>query len=412
MGCGQSIDAEASKNQQQSKAIDEELKKAKAEEAAEYVASVYRRTVKALMLGAGESGKSTIVKQMRLMYAEPYTSEERHLYKDIVYSNALQSMQVRDSVFRRPEARADTGRKPRQAVVSGFEHINLELPLDLRPAAEYLPSISTEHVADRRTGDMLPEIRDAIIALWADGSTRRVVGMSSRFQLNDSAEYPPERVGRSSEGRRQTGWTFSTFFDAMPRVGAPGYLPTDQDILRTRVRSTGIVEHAFDVRGQKLRVLDVGGQRSERKKWIHCFENVNMLIFVAAISEYDQVLFEDSTVNRLAEATMLWESVANSRWFERSSFVLMLNKIDIFAAKVRSGESPLVEYFPDFTGPPGDLDAAKQYMKHNFVSLSRKKDRGLYVHLTCATDTDQTRVVVGAVMDQVLTRLLSEVGLI
>lgn len=121
-------------------------------------------------------------------YAEPYTSEERHLYKDIVYSNALQSMQVRDSVFRRPEARADTGRKPRQAVVSGFEHINLELPLDLRPAAEYLLSISTEHVADRRTGDMLPEIRDAIIALWADGSTRRVVGMSSRFQLNDSAE--------------------------------------------------------------------------------------------------------------------------------------------------------------------------------------------------------------------------------
>ena len=53
----------------------------------------------------------------------------------------------------------------------------------------------------------------------------------------------------------------------MLRVGGPGYEPTDQDILRTRVRSTGIVEHAFDVRGQKLRVLDVGGQRSERKKW-------------------------------------------------------------------------------------------------------------------------------------------------
>ncbi|GAA5988671.1 hypothetical protein JCM10908_003669 [Rhodotorula pacifica] len=361
MGCGQSIDAEASRGQQQSKAIDEELKRARVEEA---------RTVKALMLGAGESGKSTIVKQMRLMYAEPYTADERHLYKDIVFSNALQSM---------------------QAVVSGFEIVHSPLPPDLQPAAEFLQSTPAEQVADRRTGDMLPEIRDAIIALWADPATQKVVGMSSRFQLNDSAEY---------------------FFAAMPRVGAPGYQPTDQDILRTRVRSTGIVEHAFDVRGQKLRVLDVGGQRSERKKWIHCFENVNMLIFVAAISEYDQVLFEDSTVNRLAEATMLWESVANSRWFERSAFVLMLNKIDIFAAKIRSNKTPLVEYFPDFTGPAGDLEAAKQYMKHKFISLSRKKDRGLYVHLTCATDTDQTRVVVGAVMDQVLTRLLSEVGLI
>lgn len=96
------------------------------------------------------------------------------------------------------------------------------------------------------------------------------------------------------------------------------------------------------MRGQKLRVFDVGGQRSERKKWcvpspspasslsltfvpgrIHCFENVNVLVFVAAISEYDQVLFEDQSVNRLQEATMLWESIAGSRWFERSAFVLM-----------------------------------------------------------------------------------------
>lgn len=56
---------------------------------------------------------------------------------------------------------------------------------------------------------------------------------------------------------------------------------------------------------------------------IHCFENVNVLVFVAAISEYDQVLFEDQSVNRLQEATMLWESIAGSRWFERSAFVLM-----------------------------------------------------------------------------------------
>lgn len=56
---------------------------------------------------------------------------------------------------------------------------------------------------------------------------------------------------------------------------------------------------------------------------IHCFENVNVLVFVAAISEYDQVLFEDQSVNRLQEATMLWESIAGSRWFEKSAFVLM-----------------------------------------------------------------------------------------
>ena len=109
-------------------------------------------------------------------------------------------------------------------------------------------------------------------------------------------------------------------------MAAPHYIPTDQDILRTRVRSTGIVEERFKVKGYVLRVFDVGGQRSERKKWIHCFENVNVLVFVAAICEYDQSLFEDESINRLDESTMLFESIAGSRWFERSAFVLLLNK--------------------------------------------------------------------------------------
>lgn len=40
-------------------------------------------------------------------------------------------------------------------------------------------------------------------------------------------------------------------------------------------------------------MFDVGGQRSERKKWIHCFESVTSIIFCTALSEYDQVLLEE-----------------------------------------------------------------------------------------------------------------------
>jgi guanine nucleotide-binding protein subunit alpha len=42
-------------------------------------------------------------------------------------------------------------------------------------------------------------------------------------------------------------------------------------------------------------MFDVGGQRSERKKWIHCFENVTSIIFCVALSEYDQVLLEENS---------------------------------------------------------------------------------------------------------------------
>lgn len=54
------------------------------------------------------------------------------------------------------------------------------------------------------------------------------------------------------------------------------------------------------------RLFDVGGQRSERKKWIHCFEDVTAIIFCVAMSEYDQVLHEDeTTVSMLLFTTCL-----------------------------------------------------------------------------------------------------------
>jgi len=103
--------------------------------------------------------------------------------------------------------------------------------------------------------------------------------------------------------------------DDLDRLGAKEYQPTEQDILRTRVKTTGIVEVHFSFKNLNfkydnymdfnfmmlinktlwIRLFDVGGQRSERKKWIHCFEDVTAIIFCVAMSEYDQVLHEDET---------------------------------------------------------------------------------------------------------------------
>jgi G-protein alpha subunit len=84
-----------------------------------------------------------------------------------------------------------------------------------------------------------------------------------------------------------------SFVENLDRIFEPSYLPTDQDILRTRLRTTGIRETLFEIGQHTYRLVDVGGQRSERKKWIHAFDNVNAILFVAAISGYDQALMED-----------------------------------------------------------------------------------------------------------------------
>jgi guanine nucleotide-binding protein subunit alpha, other len=87
--------------------------------------------------------------------------------------------------------------------------------------------------------------------------------------------------------------SLNSFFQDIDRLFAKTYIPTDQDVLRSRLKTTGITETIFELGVLTYRMFDVGGQRSERKKWIHCFENVNCLMFLVAISGYDQCLVED-----------------------------------------------------------------------------------------------------------------------
>lgn len=174
-------------------------------------------------------------------------------------------------------------------------------------------------------------------------------------------------------------------------------------------------------------MFDVGGQRSERKKWIHCFEDVTAVVFLAAVSEYDQVLSEDESVNRLQEALTLFDSICNSRWFTNTSLILFLNKVDLFKEKLAT--SRLKDYFPDYSGkyyrcqsetldasiiigPDTDVEQALKFILQKFLSLNRNPNKKqIYVHFTCATDTAQMRFVMSAVTDIIIQKNLRETGL-
>lgn len=202
----------------------------------------------------------------------------------------------------------------------------------------------------------------------------------------------------------------TSYFDSIDRIASREYLPTDQDVLRSRVKTTGITETTFIIGELTYRMFDVGGQRSERKKWIHCFENVTTILFLVAISEYDQLLMEDETVNRMQEALTLFDSICNSRWFVKTSIILFLNKIDRFREKLPS--SPMKDYFPDYEGRLSienrslrsdksggqDYNSACDYILNRFVSLNQSDVKQVYTHFTCATDTQQIKFVVSVPM--------------
>ena len=136
----------------------------------------------------------------------------------------------------------------------------------------------------------------------------------------------------------------------MERICCEKYTPTATDVLRARVRTNGILETNFCINDVVITMLDVGGQRSQRRKWIYCFENVKAVLFVVSLSGYDMTLLEDPSVNRLEESLNLFSQIVNNRFFKESSFVLFLNKLDLFREKILYSGRHLRHYFPEYTG--------------------------------------------------------------
>jgi len=234
---------------------------------------------------------------------------------------------------------------------------------------------------------MTSQLVQYVKTLWTDPAIQYTYTLRSRFQLNDSAQY---------------------FFDKIDEVAEPGYIPSEQDLLHARIRTTGIIENDFVIEKNRFKMIDVGGQRNERKKWIHCFEGVTAVLFVVDIAAYDRVLYEDEKVNRLIESLNLFENICNSRWFRDTSIILFLNKSDIFKDKIK--EVPLSTLFADYTGG-SEFETATAFIEQEFTKRNHFK-KPVYCHVTCATNTQNVSIVFNGVKDIVVREALVRAGLV
>ncbi|KAJ1994214.1 Guanine nucleotide-binding protein alpha-2 subunit [Dimargaris cristalligena] len=322
------------------------------------------RECKILLLGSGESGKSTIVKQMKIIHQNGYTLEELGLFRMTIYKNLIDSA---------------------QDLILGMKRIGLHP--QLKPNRDFASVLMEYRMGNAFTVKLPTELVAGIESLWHDPVIPKVMDRSNEFYLMDSASY---------------------FFNNVKRIGETNYVPTEADVLRARSKTTGIIETRFNMGLLSIHMFDVGGQRSERKKWIHCFEGVTSIIFCVALSEYDQVLLEESKQNRMEESLVLFGSVINSRWFLRTSIILFLNKIDLFREKIP--KIPLSRIFPEYTGGP-DVNKAAKYILWRFTQKNRAK-LYIYPHLTQATDTSNIRLVFAAVKETILQNALKDSGIL
>eukprot|EP01083_Nonionella_stella_P072560 195692_1 len=321
-----------------------------------------------LLLGAGESGKSTIFKQMTDLYTEGRTDEDRLAVKPSIVLNIFNGIKL---VF---DAAEDFEADP------DIKGTSLDSSEELRQLKE--------KVVDAAGAIHLDEdIVDSIKKLWASDEVKKVLDNRSKFQCPDSLEY---------------------FIESIDRIVKEGYLPNNQDILRCRVRTTGANDIFFSLEGVQFKMTDVGGQRSERKKWVSFMDNMHAVLFIVGVSEYDQVLFEDASKNRLIEALDLFEGIVNRDVFHDSDIILFLNKHDLFAKKLK--KVPLTTLFEDYEGDPDSVDEALDFIRQAFEERNDVEGKDVYTHQTTGIDPENVKHVFHDVKDIVVKDSLKSAG--
>jgi len=320
----------------------------------------YKGEIKMLLLGAGESGKSTIWKQMKLIHLEGFTDEEYQVsFKPAIVENVVQLL---------------------QGLVECLREKGEDL---LDENKDFGASLLGTIIIYKDYSDKY----ESLLSLWRDPKIQEAANNPDTklsLVLLDSAHY---------------------WYKHIVRILAQDYKPTIKDIIKSRTKTTGIQDIVFEIDGYKFKLTDVGGQRSERKKWISCFQNLTAILFVVALSEYDQTLNEDNGTNRMSESIKLFRGVVGNDALHHVAMILFLNKEDLFSEKIK--RSDLKKCFPEYSGPQGDKEAAFEYIKNQFISLNSNPNRKIYTQITVATDIDNIRRAMDSVKDIVIEHAIS-----
>ncbi|TFY53235.1 hypothetical protein EVG20_g10208 [Dentipellis fragilis] len=275
-------------------------------------------------------------------------------------------------------------------------------------------------------GRVIHACGEDMMKLWADPVIRRALEMQ-KMRLQEMSGF---------------------FLDSLDRVAQLRYIPTDDDILRARIKTLGVTEYRFMLNQKNSMVsrdwvvFDVGGHRSlvriptgasetavltdaflhsrrtcdviQRAAWVPYFDDMNAIIFLAPISCFDQVLEEDERVNRLEDSVLLWNTIVANPLLARTTMVLFLNKCDILREKLEAGIQ-FGRYITSYGDRPNDFESTSNYLKRKFTAVHKEKSpspRPYYCHLTSVTDTKTTHLILWDVAESILRVNLEKSALI
>ncbi|KAH9485212.1 Guanine nucleotide-binding protein alpha-4 subunit [Psilocybe cubensis] len=490
---------------QRSEAIDEEINRQRMEK------KKGPKCIRILLLGQSESGKSTTLKNFQLMNSPKAFRHERASWRAVVQLNVVRSVRLILDTITEAQAASNPSspssamlaipRQRTESIESGSVQIRfnpelLKLKMRLLPLQQVeeallrkmTPAGSAEFEATHLSpATNLPyssragkfkEIAINSTAQWK-GAFGRLMA-TARASMDSAADIdfedpkdPGVILHACAEDIIQL-WNDPTvkellkakkirlesmagfFLDSIPRITALRYVPTDDDILRARLKTLGVSEHRFKLKsGQfytifgKMHIFSNGLYKeicyimtgeysmlaahvpsevsrlsvlhyalvlnlSVTEAWVPYFDDIDAIIFLAPISGFDEVLLEDPAVNKLEDSLLLWRRIVINPILKNTQLILFLNKTDLLKAKLDSGIQ-FGHYVTTYGNKPNDYESTSRYMRKKFSNIftqNSPKSRLFYVHLTSMTDSKSTEKILMNVKDMVIRDMLQESSLL
>eukprot|EP01083_Nonionella_stella_P025874 71229_1 len=286
---------------------------------------------KILILGSGSVGKSAVFKSLKRVQEGPLTDTDlmdgRHVIRQNIIAGVLTLLKESQALYEHYNDSYTQSTYDRQTndIIHGYcgysDRNLLQCLVDLNEhiieKIQLIVNYARETFHDELEHDELQQLASAVDTIW------NLPAVQQTFLLRLKRHYSfPENM--------------DYFYNKTAHAMSVGYVPTEEDIHRLRVRTTGTITYEYeDDDGNPFEIRDVGGERNERKKWIHSFENVACVVYVCSLNQYCLSLFEDEKQIGLLENMTLFGELCNSKWFRKSVFVLLLNKIDLFRDNLR-----------------------------------------------------------------------------
>lgn len=337
--------------------------------------------VKILALGAGESGKSTFLKHLEIIYGGGITEDQRAEIRTTIRETVISDMKNLIAALHKSDKKVESA---------------LDTSIKL---VEEIPVAEDELTED---------VANSIYDLWGEQPIKELYHdiVNNIFTPNETAE---------TKNKTNTDTTMSEFadyfFTNVERIADKNYSPTNEDILKMRKRTIGSSSYYYNFNTTNVTLIDVGGQKVERYKWQPLYEHADYLIFIASLSDFDQNLWEEQSIRRTQDSLILFSQIAGAEVFQDVPIFLILNKVDAFEKKLKKFPDKFKEAYPGFTPttPTNDNeintnDAIEHVKKAYLKEISPRSKRGyIETFQLNAIDTNSVKNITQKIAQRVVS---------